>query len=112
VYIIEIVFGNNEQAVVIQKRYNEFFKLNKALKKVHRFSNLPKLPKKKWFGNTDPDFVQRRFRKLEFYLNSLKSIEGVFETKEMIHFLVGHSTDEDSGSDEEPTNQQQKQNEK
>ena len=39
--------------------------------------HLPKFPEKKWFGNTNPDFVEKRRKDLELYINKLLKIEFV-----------------------------------
>lgn len=62
------------------KRYREFDRLYARVKAALPKTNLPKPPKKKLFGNLDDDFVERRRKKLEQWLNALAEVPGVADS--------------------------------
>jgi hypothetical protein len=66
---------------------------------------MPKIPQKKWIGNTNTAFVQKRCRKLQKFLNDLAQLKGIFERHEMLDFLTTSLVEgeniENAGSDDE-----------
>lgn len=70
------------------KRYREFDRLYGRLKTALPKANLPKPPKKKLFGNLDTDFVERRRRKLEQWMNAIAEVPGVEDTALLVDFMA------------------------
>lgn len=62
---------DNDFKWVIQHRYSDFAQLHAALKTA--VTNLPMLPPKKVFGNTDRDFINERKSALQKYLDEILS---------------------------------------
>jgi len=106
-YVIDVTLG--EINYTLLKRYSQFDELHAALKKAYKGVDLPLLPKKRWFGNTDPSFVQKRCRKLQLYLNSLALNETLFKSTIMCKFLLTVTTyDEERDKKEEKDKKEDK----
>lgn len=72
---------------LVRKRYREFDKLYFQLKAHFPSLNVPKLPKKKLFGNMEDAFVEKRRSQLQQWLNSIASLPGVEESGWVANFL-------------------------
>jgi hypothetical protein len=70
------------------KRYREFDTLYGRLKVALPKANLPKPPKKKLFGNLESDFVERRRKKLDQWMNAIAECPGVADTALIDDFMV------------------------
>lgn len=77
----------NETGELVRKRYREFDKLYDQLKAQLSHMNIPKLPKKKLFGNMDEAFVEKRRLQLQNWLNTVSRIPGVEESGWVSNFL-------------------------
>lgn len=82
-YEIKVV----ETGELVRKRYREFDKLYDQLKAQLPGSTIPKLPKKKLFGNMDSEFVEKRRAQLQNWLNEISRIPGVEESGWVSNFL-------------------------
>ena len=82
-YEIKVV----ETGELVRKRYREFDKLYDQLKAQLPNSTIPKLPKKKFFGNMDHEFVEKRRLQLQNWLNEVSRIPGVEESGWVSNFL-------------------------
>ncbi|XP_077990986.1 sorting nexin-16-like [Glandiceps talaboti] len=60
----------------VTKRYSEFYQLNETLRKTFPFVQL-KLPPKKTFKNTDPEFLNERQMGLQEFINNLVQHRGL-----------------------------------
>jgi len=92
-YVIDVTIGITNYTLL--KRYSQFDDLHQNIKKSYKGADLPLLPKKRWFGNTDPSFVQKRCRKLQLYLNNLTQIETIFKGIEFSKFILNTTTYDD-----------------
>jgi hypothetical protein len=72
---------------IVKKRYREFDKLYLQLKAQFPHQNIPKLPKKKLFGNMDENFVEKRRLQLQTWLNTISQLPGVEESGWVANFL-------------------------
>ena len=68
------------------KRFSEFEALQKKMLATHK-GTWPKLPPKKLFGSLDEDFVQKRQKDLQAYLNECLKIEPDCATEALEAFL-------------------------
>jgi len=82
-YEIRVVETNE----LVKKRYREFDKLYFQIKAQLPNSNVPKLPKKKFFGNMDESFVEKRRLQLQTWLNTVARLPGVEESGWVSNFL-------------------------
>ena len=82
-YEIKVV----ETGELVRKRYREFDKLYDQLKAQLPGATIPKLPKKKFFGNMDSEFVEKRRLQLQNWLNEVSRIPGVEESGWVSNFL-------------------------
>jgi hypothetical protein len=57
------------------------------VKKCYPKRKIPKMTKKKLVGNLDPEFVHKRCKKLETYLNEIAKLPGVFDLQFMKEFV-------------------------
>lgn len=77
----------NETGELVRKRYREFDKLYFQLKAQLSGITVPKLPKKKFFGNMDESFVEKRRLQLQTWLNTVARLPGVEESGWVSNFL-------------------------
>jgi len=84
-YMVDIRDREGNSSTIV-KRYSQFHALNNRLKK-KGYPNLPRMPKKK-IMNMDPQFVQKRCKKLEMFLNGLNDVPNVFKDPCVIRFLT------------------------
>jgi hypothetical protein len=82
-YEIKVV----ETGELVRKRYREFDKLYFQLKAQLVGIAVPKLPKKKFFGNMDESFVEKRRLQLQLWLNTVSRLPGVEESGWVSNFL-------------------------
>ncbi len=68
-YTIEIKL-NNKQSIIIKERYSELLNLHNAMSKE---AKLPNFPPKKYFGNTDENFLNQRQLSLNEYYEIITS---------------------------------------
>ena len=68
-YTIEIKL-NNKQSIIITERYSELLNLHNAMSKE---AKLPNFPPKKYFGNTDEEFLNQRQLSLNEYYEIITS---------------------------------------
>eukprot|EP01114_Cavostelium_apophysatum_P014896 TRINITY_DN3966_c0_g1_i1.p1 TRINITY_DN3966_c0_g1~~TRINITY_DN3966_c0_g1_i1.p1 ORF type:complete len:669 (-),score=192.72 TRINITY_DN3966_c0_g1_i1:73-2079(-) len=87
-YLVEVSDVNdaNRQTALL-KRYQQFHDLNEAIKKQFPKRDLPKLPAKKFVGNLNADFVYKRCKGLENYLNCIAAIPSIFDVEPVREFL-------------------------
>lgn len=78
----------NETGEIVHKRFREFFKLWKRLKENLHGSNIPKCPKKKFFGNMNEEFIEKRKKKLENWLNAVSNLPGIEESGWLENFVM------------------------
>ncbi len=77
---------------VINRRYNQFLWLYNCLKERYPNICLPTLPEKTMTGNFDENFIERRKRQLELWLNRLSAHPVIRENESFIHFLMADSS--------------------
>ena len=67
------LFCNEDPDVNVEfrERYSSLRKLHESLKKETNSINYPKFPDKKYFGNTEDKFLNRRFAELQSYFNTV-----------------------------------------
>lgn len=97
-YVIEIKFPSG--SVSILKRYSQIHSLDKQLHKHFSAKVMPKMPEKKFFGNTSTNFVQKRCAKLQTYFNDCTKLDKIFELPEMLEFLTTSLAEKDNKGDE------------
>eukprot|EP01119_Soliformovum_irregulare_P015569 TRINITY_DN4391_c0_g1_i1.p1 TRINITY_DN4391_c0_g1~~TRINITY_DN4391_c0_g1_i1.p1 ORF type:complete len:851 (-),score=304.76 TRINITY_DN4391_c0_g1_i1:63-2363(-) len=85
-YLVELLDEDNEARTLL-KRFRQFVDLNDWVKRTYPKREIPKFPKKKIIGNMKQDFVYKRCRKLENFMNEIIKIPGIIETDFMIQFL-------------------------
>lgn len=73
IYEIQIGIKNFNDIVIsnYKLRFSDLEKMDKSLRQINNYKNLPKFPPKKWFGNTNANFLQKRQNELQNYLNTL-----------------------------------------
>jgi hypothetical protein len=71
VYEVNIRTTNGSESWTIMKRYRDFYKLNKQLKKEHLQIKCLDFPPKKKLGNMDFDFVEARRQRLQIYIKNV-----------------------------------------
>lgn len=73
------------------RRYSQFVEMHKQLQKecppIARAA-IPRLPKKKWTGNFEPEFVDRRAEELQWYLQLIASVEPMRRCSAFREFLT------------------------
>ena len=61
---------SNGQLWNVWRRYSEFVSFHSELKK-EGVTGRPALPQKKWLGNLEPEFIQKRVKELEAYVSDV-----------------------------------------
>lgn len=69
-FVIEIQ-THGRQTWNVERRYREFYALNKALKQRYAELKLFKFPQKKWFSSLATSTVEKRRRDFEHYVREL-----------------------------------------
>eukprot|EP00743_Colponemidia_sp_Colp-15_P001526 GILK01001666.1.p1 GENE.GILK01001666.1~~GILK01001666.1.p1 ORF type:complete len:280 (+),score=35.87 GILK01001666.1:51-842(+) len=82
-YLIRVSDGRSTWH--IRRRYRSFRDLHDALSQ--HFADLPSIPPKKFIGNLNPEFVQRRQGELQSYIESLLRRSEVARSKDTRAFL-------------------------
>lgn len=73
----------------VLRRYNEFYWLSKILTKLYPFYRIPVLPEKKYTNNRfDMDFILKRMKMLEMFINEIASNELFKATEAFYAFLT------------------------
>ena len=73
-YKIFISIENHEESL-IEVRYKTLNGIHETLLKT--MTNLPEFPAKKYFGNTNPSFLEKRIVELQAYLNGVIQYQSV-----------------------------------
>jgi hypothetical protein len=89
VYTIQIGIQHGPDVSVhtINSRFAEISKFNDTLAQEKADVRTNEFPKKKWFGNTKPEFVKQRSEDLENYLSGLTGIPGIIGKKNFRDFF-------------------------
>jgi hypothetical protein len=99
IYHIEIGIQKNDNVVFhcIDRRYSELYGLDTEIRKQFGDSHyLLDFPPKKFYGNKDPEFLQRRCEQLQKYLANLVMIPGISRSPSFTRFfLIDDSADTD-----------------
>src|SRR3989338_9189708 len=85
VYVIKTETETND-AHFLNRRYNQFFRLNELLVQEALLED-GLLPGKKWLFNMDPNYIQERRALLRFYLHKLLSQPKLHAHAEVQRFL-------------------------
>ena len=62
---------DNSINVEFFERYSALYDFNEVFKKQANSINFPKFPSKKWIGNTDEKFLNKRLIDLQYYFNAI-----------------------------------------
>ena len=85
-YVIDISSGAKTWRVY--RRFNDFFYLDKQLRKNFPKLKIPSLPPKRYFASsTDPSFVEERRQLLETYLCTLVYMQSIWTRNDLVLFL-------------------------
>jgi len=84
-YVIEVLIVTTKWKV--KRRFTDFLNLDRKLKNLGQFSELPKVPGKKLLGNQNEAFVAKRQIKLQEYLEKLMENQSLILTGEVTKFL-------------------------
>ena len=92
-YRIELTYGNERFSVF--RRYSSIKKFHTRLgRKAPTLLEVLRFPKKKWFGNRSPHFLEKRRAQLEIYLQMLLS-SNLFESEPIRHYICDFLSDSD-----------------
>mmetsp|Transcript_38590 Transcript_38590/g.97152 ORF Transcript_38590/g.97152 Transcript_38590/m.97152 type:complete len:397 (+) Transcript_38590:240-1430(+) len=92
VYIIHIDQDQGGKSYQLCHRYSTINGLHNSLKEQYKKKVvMPRFPKKRFFSELDPAFIQQRQRDLERYLTELLKIEEILKSEEIDNFF--HSAD-------------------
>lgn len=70
-YEVHLTMRDRLEHWMVMRRYREFYKLHKQLKKAHPGISTLEFPPKKHFGNMNRVFVEERRQQLQIYLISV-----------------------------------------
>lgn len=89
-YTIEIGFKCDDDAVesyTTLKRFSQLEKLDRIIRTKINPQGIAKFPPKRLFFNTRPDFIQKRAKDLQAYLQSLTMVKGITKLTEFKVFF-------------------------
>ena len=79
-YKIEVGYQKDNNVVIntVHLRYSQLEKLSKFVNKTFKNDLFVRpFPPKKWLGNTDPYFIEKRMNELQLYLEDLTKTPGI-----------------------------------
>eukprot|EP01091_Cochliopodium_minus_P001476 TRINITY_DN11333_c0_g1_i1.p1 TRINITY_DN11333_c0_g1~~TRINITY_DN11333_c0_g1_i1.p1 ORF type:complete len:176 (-),score=26.14 TRINITY_DN11333_c0_g1_i1:74-574(-) len=84
-FIVEIL--KDGKNIVLGRRYSHFYDLHKHMIAEYGKKQVPEFPKKRWFGNLDPNFIELRKKELEIYLHNVLTDPLLQKSDQIIEFI-------------------------